>query len=137
MESVITLIEKLLDAGIERTKILLGLEWAGRKFDLIDPGQKDLGSYCSDLGERVTAFAISKKMSSGTWNTVNGENGDSAFSHSENEWISHENKISIAKKTKYAYENQYAGVKVAAINEDVKESALLDAVKETLAEINL
>lgn len=129
----IDLIEVLLNEDIPSYKILVGLELAGKIFNLVDSTQNGIGSNCTSCGEKIRAFEIQKKMSTGTWKTVDAKNGDSSYSYSSNEWICHESVTSISHKTKYAYQNLYGGVMVSAVNyENVGDSALLDAIKNQL-----
>lgn len=77
---IINLINELEIANIHPDKILVGLEFGGRKVKLFRPENNGLEAECSADVKYLPSYAIQKKMENGKWTTINGENGNSAYS---------------------------------------------------------
>lgn len=132
LKKIQLIMREWITKNVDFNKMLLGVEFGGRKFDLKDANDNKPGAECIGHSTLIKSFAINE-LKTEQWTTINGPKGDFVYSYCGNQWISHESNDTVKAKAQYASENKMSGVVMMALNyEGSAESPLLDVIYKEL-----
>ncbi|XP_053669356.1 chitinase-3-like protein 2 [Anopheles marshallii] len=113
-----------LSAGLEKSKLILGLPTYGHSFALVNPFNTRIGAPASNYG-RVGMFGFAS-YSEICWfrryniyvHQVYDVESCSPYIYSGSEWISYEDERSLECKAKYIKDHEFGGAMIFSLNTD-------------------
>uniref|UniRef100_A0A182M3W6 GH18 domain-containing protein n=1 Tax=Anopheles culicifacies TaxID=139723 RepID=A0A182M3W6_9DIPT len=113
-----------LSAGLEKSKLILGLPTYGHSFALVNPFNTRIGAPASNFG-RVGMFGFAS-YSEICWfrryniyvHQVYDVESCSPYMYSGSEWISYEDERSLECKAKYIKDHEFGGAMIFSLNTD-------------------
>jgi len=113
--------------GAPRQKLVLGMPFYGRTFNLEDSSLRDVGARSNGSGfqgpyTRENGFLgyneICKELATQEWTELWDDAAQVPYMVNGDRWVSYDNERSIAEKAKYAYSEGLAGAMIWAIDND-------------------
>lgn len=120
MNGVQTYVNNWISAGMDPQKIVMGVPAYGQSYTLADPGNNGVGAPMTGSGTKATPTynEIMDYINSGTW-TVKQDGAEQVpYMHRGDQWVSYDDKNSIAAKVNYAKGRGLRGTMVWSVDMD-------------------
>lgn len=110
-------VKLLLNAGIDRSKLIMGIPTYGNAFNLYDQNNNKVGASASGAGS-LTYYDICNRLRSNSLTEVWDESQKVPYAFKGTLWVGYDNLKSVNEKALYINSNQLGGAMFWAVDDD-------------------